>query len=160
MTYVVHCTKNDVVKQQAYLLTLIGQKKESIRPLCYIMLQKFVECEVLTSKSMKTTLFWNVASCSLLDIDRHFRGVYCRHHQGDDHSDDGSKSKLFWNVSQYLQDYILQRPRRQPSSYSSLLGPHLGFYCCPYVCVVTVTVTSSSRSASMLLVPIIRIHNW
>jgi hypothetical protein len=28
-------------------------------------------------------VFWAVASCSLEDIDRRFRGAYCFHHQGD-----------------------------------------------------------------------------
>jgi hypothetical protein len=29
------------------------------------------------------TFFWDVAPCSLVDIDRHFRGAYCLYHQGD-----------------------------------------------------------------------------
>jgi hypothetical protein len=29
------------------------------------------------------TLFWYVAPCSLEEIDRHFRGAYCLHHQGE-----------------------------------------------------------------------------
>jgi hypothetical protein len=33
--------------------------------------------------SMKMAVFWNVAPCSLVDIDRRFRGTYCFHHQGD-----------------------------------------------------------------------------
>jgi hypothetical protein len=32
---------------------------------------------------MKMAVFWDVAPCSLLDIDRRFRGAYCLHHQGD-----------------------------------------------------------------------------
>jgi hypothetical protein len=30
---------------------------------------------------MKTTVFWDRAPCSLVEIDRRFRGVYCLHHQ-------------------------------------------------------------------------------
>jgi hypothetical protein len=26
-------------------------------------------------------VLWDVAECSLVDIDRRFRGAYCRHHQ-------------------------------------------------------------------------------
>jgi hypothetical protein len=43
-----------------------------------------VRLQVLTATSMKMTVLWNVASCSLVDTDRRFRGVYCIHHQGDD----------------------------------------------------------------------------
>jgi hypothetical protein len=34
------------------------------------------------SSWMKMTVFWNVAQCSLVEIDRRFRGDYCLHHQG------------------------------------------------------------------------------
>jgi hypothetical protein len=42
-------------------------------------------------------VFWDVASCSLVEIDRRFRGAYCLHHQ-DDYDDDGG-SRYLWNVS-------------------------------------------------------------
>jgi hypothetical protein len=32
---------------------------------------------------MKMTVYWDVAPCSLLDIDRRFRGAYCLHQQSD-----------------------------------------------------------------------------
>jgi hypothetical protein len=32
------------------------------------------------------TVFWDVAPCSLAEIDQSFRGVYCLHHQGDESS--------------------------------------------------------------------------
>jgi hypothetical protein len=32
---------------------------------------------------MKITVFWDVALCSLVEIDRCFRGAHCLHHQGD-----------------------------------------------------------------------------
>jgi hypothetical protein len=31
---------------------------------------------------MKTTVFRDVVSCSLVEVDRRFRGAYCFHHQG------------------------------------------------------------------------------
>jgi hypothetical protein len=31
---------------------------------------------------MKTTVFWDVAPCSQVEIDRHLRAAYCLHHQG------------------------------------------------------------------------------
>jgi hypothetical protein len=56
-------------------------------------------------------IFWNVAPCCLVGIDQHFRGAYCLYHQGD------SDCKLLWNADQYLLDYMVHHPRRQPSSY-------------------------------------------
>jgi hypothetical protein len=32
---------------------------------------------------LKISVFWDVAPCSLIEIDRLFRGAYCFHHQGD-----------------------------------------------------------------------------
>jgi hypothetical protein len=34
-------------------------------------------------KSLKMAIFWDVAPSSLVDTDRHFRGAYCLHHQGE-----------------------------------------------------------------------------
>jgi hypothetical protein len=31
---------------------------------------------------MKFRVLWDVAPCSHVEVDRHFRGVYCLHHQG------------------------------------------------------------------------------
>lgn len=36
------------------------------------------------SKSMKMAVFWNVARCGLVDIERSFTGTYCLRHQGDE----------------------------------------------------------------------------
>jgi hypothetical protein len=47
---------------------------------------------------MNMALFWYVARCSLVDIDRRFRRAYCT-----------------------SIDYVAQHPRRQPASYWS---PH------------------------------------
>jgi hypothetical protein len=38
--------------------------------------------QVLTASSMQIAVFWGVAQCSVLETGRHFRGVYCFHHQG------------------------------------------------------------------------------
>lgn len=35
-----------------------------------------------TVTSVKVTVFWNVASCSLTDTNRRFRGAYYHHYQG------------------------------------------------------------------------------
>jgi hypothetical protein len=40
-----------------------------------------VRFQVLTVASMKMTVFWNVALCSLVEVYRCFRGACCLHHQ-------------------------------------------------------------------------------
>jgi hypothetical protein len=48
-----------------------------------------VRFQVLTAASMKMTVFWDVAQCSVVEIDRRFRGAYCLHCP-----DDGSSKHL------------------------------------------------------------------
>jgi hypothetical protein len=43
---------------------------------------KYVGFQVLTAASMKSIAFREVALCSLVEVDRRFRGAYCLHHQG------------------------------------------------------------------------------
>jgi hypothetical protein len=47
--------------------------------------QSFVRFQVLTTASMKTTVFWDIAPCSLVEVCRRLRGGCCLHHQGDVH---------------------------------------------------------------------------
>jgi hypothetical protein len=42
---------------------------------------------------MKLVVVWVVGSCSHVDIDRRFRGVYCLYHQ-DDHGDSSSETSV------------------------------------------------------------------
>jgi hypothetical protein len=42
---------------------------------------KLVEFQVLKVASMKMTAVWDVAVCSQVEVDRHFRAAYCHHHQ-------------------------------------------------------------------------------
>jgi hypothetical protein len=58
---------------EKWALTLMGENKLKAR------------FQVLTAKCMKMTVFWDVVPCSLLEIDRRFRGAYCLHHQDDSH---------------------------------------------------------------------------
>jgi hypothetical protein len=55
------------------------------------------ERDQVKSTDIKMTVFWYVALCSLVEIDRHFRGAYCLHHKSDE----------------FLRDYTAQHPRRQ-----------------------------------------------
>jgi hypothetical protein len=43
---------------------------------------KFVRFQVPTAASIKFRIFWNVAPCSHVEVDRRFRDVYYLHHQG------------------------------------------------------------------------------
>jgi hypothetical protein len=65
-------------------------------------------------RGMKMTVFWDVALCSLVEINWCFKGAYCPHDGG---------SKNLWNVSQFLPNYTLQHLRRKSSSYSLLWEP-------------------------------------
>jgi hypothetical protein len=38
--------------------------------------------EVLIATGMKMTTFWDIAPCSLVEVNRRFIGPYCLHHQG------------------------------------------------------------------------------
>jgi hypothetical protein len=48
----------------------------------FIIMFLYMRFQVLTVASIKFRVFWNVAPCSQVDVDRRFRGVYCLHHQG------------------------------------------------------------------------------
>jgi hypothetical protein len=53
-------------------------------PLCHLLVHPWisldlVEVKGLTATRMKLTVFWDVASCSLVAFDRRFRGAYCLH---------------------------------------------------------------------------------
>jgi hypothetical protein len=50
--------------------------------------------EVLTAANMKIAVFWDVAQCCLVDIDRRFKGALFLHHQ--------EGSGLLWNVGRCL----------------------------------------------------------
>jgi hypothetical protein len=39
--------------------------------------------KILTATSIKMTVYWDVVPCSLVEIDRRFRGACCLSHQGD-----------------------------------------------------------------------------
>jgi hypothetical protein len=54
-------------------------------------------------------VFWDVAPCILVEIDR---------------PDDGGNKHL-WNVDQCLPYYTAQHPRRQSSSYSTPWEPEI-----------------------------------
>jgi hypothetical protein len=61
----------------------------SRHPNFFVMLAEQVHrwsqaCEYNTSWNLILSVFWDVASCSLVEVYRRFRGAFCLHHQGDD----------------------------------------------------------------------------
>jgi hypothetical protein len=74
-----------------------------------------VRIQVLTAANMKTTVFWDIAPCSVVEVYRLFGGSCCLHHQ----SDGGSKH--VWNVGKLLPDFTAQQPRRQLFSCSDIV---------------------------------------
>jgi hypothetical protein len=40
--------------------------------------------DIVHKMYIKMIVFWDVAPCSLVEIDPRFRGAYCLHHQGDE----------------------------------------------------------------------------
>jgi hypothetical protein len=75
---------------------------------------KFLDgTEEITWKT-KMPVFWDVAPCSLVEINRRFRSTCFLHH----HHPQWWRHKHLWNVGQFLPDYTEQHLRRQSSSYS------------------------------------------
>jgi hypothetical protein len=79
----------------------------------FSIIPDLVRFQVLTATSMKMAVFWVVASCSLVEIYRCFRGPCCPHYQDDQHYlcfdrlDDGG-SKHIWDVDKLLPYYTAQ----------------------------------------------------
>jgi hypothetical protein len=44
---------------------------------------RFMRFQCFTTGNMNMTDLWDKAPCSLVGVDRCFRGIYCFHHQGD-----------------------------------------------------------------------------
>jgi hypothetical protein len=63
------------------LISAIGAEPKILQAqyLCYNM-----RLHDLTAASMQMIAFCDVASCSLVEVDRRFRGAYCPHHQDDE----------------------------------------------------------------------------
>jgi hypothetical protein len=97
--------------QGAWFLQYILLSRPSVSEEWRHMLIHSVTFQVLKAASMKMTVFWVVAPCSLVHVYRCFRGVCCLHHP---HGDGGSKH--LWNVGKILPDYMAQHPRRRSSS--------------------------------------------
>jgi hypothetical protein len=56
------------------------QSHRAVQSLAILTEQRF---QVLMAANTKMVVFWDVASCSLVETDQYFKGTYCHHHQGD-----------------------------------------------------------------------------
>jgi hypothetical protein len=63
-------------------------------------------------------VFWDIAPCSLAEVDWRFRGSYCVRHQGNDYGPKDGQSTNLWNVGLVQRDNTALYPRRLPSLYS------------------------------------------
>jgi hypothetical protein len=82
-----------------------------------------LRCQVLTEASTKMTIFWDYASCTLVEIYQCFRGAHCLSYEGDCTDDGGSK--LLWNISKLLPHYMVQQSRWQPLPHILLWEPDI-----------------------------------
>jgi hypothetical protein len=65
---------------------------------------------IITGPSM---CIWDITLCSLIEVDRHFRGTFCLHHP----YPDGWGSTHLWNIGLLLQDSTAQYPRKSSTLY-------------------------------------------
>jgi hypothetical protein len=69
-------------------------------------------------RGIKITAVWDIALCSLVEVDWRFWGAYCFHHQG-------GRSTQPWNVGLLQWDCTTLFPRRLSSSYSPAREPDM-----------------------------------
>jgi hypothetical protein len=104
-----------------------------------------VRFQVLKAASMNMTVFWNVAPCSLIELDRLFRSVYCLRH-----SPLHGGSKHLWNVRsvstrlhgatcQKTAILVLGNLYALYVEFRSILYRNLNhFFWCSFICIVTI----------------------
>jgi hypothetical protein len=63
-------------------LIVHSASQEILRILWKTNVHYLVRFHDFSSASMKFRVFWDVAPCSKVDVDRRFRGAHCLHHQG------------------------------------------------------------------------------
>jgi hypothetical protein len=80
----------------------------------------YVELEILTAVAIKSSIFWDIAPCSPLKINRRFGGTYHLHIQ--------ALLKLSWphdvvffNVGRLSTDYTVLHPRKQNSPRPAII---------------------------------------
>jgi hypothetical protein len=77
------------------------------------------QCVGTLKPILKFRVFWDVAPCSHVELDRRFRGAY------DLNRHDDADSTHLWNVCQLQRDYTALHPRRLLNSYSPPWEPEI-----------------------------------
>jgi hypothetical protein len=70
-----------LLKSEVITLFLIDTSSTCVLS-CRVSRRYFVKFQVLTVASMNIRAVWDIALCSLVEVDRRFGGAYCLHHQG------------------------------------------------------------------------------
>jgi len=104
LTWIVH-RRNTITERRRWVFNTpashSGDSWFKSRPGYRLQWMKFfrVRFQVLTARTMKFRVFWDVLPCSQIYVDRRFRG------------DDGGSTHL-WNVGQHIFDYTAVHPTR------------------------------------------------
>jgi hypothetical protein len=99
------------------------------------IIRKYVIFQVITAESMKMRAFWDIASCSLVAVDRRFWSAYCFHHQGDDltlqvHNDDWCKYCIHFKSFNVCHSEITLVMKAVRTSETSLNTESTGRFTC------------------------------
>jgi hypothetical protein len=68
------------------------------------------------------TAFWNIALCSLVEVDRRFKGAYCLHHQ-DDNGAISQNAVIFIIYFKFPREYKRGTPSISSGVWSSAVWP-------------------------------------
>jgi hypothetical protein len=75
-------TKVIITSKVTILNTVTIGTKVNMATLLAVVTDKHMRYKVLTAASMKMIAFWDMAPCSLVEVDGRFRGAYCLRHRG------------------------------------------------------------------------------
>jgi hypothetical protein len=64
---------------------------------------------------LKMAAFWDIESCSLVEIYGRFRCAYCFYHRPDDRG-----NQQLRNLGQFIRDYTVQYPKKLPSCHGTI----------------------------------------
>jgi hypothetical protein len=118
------------IKLASYSANFLECLSENLFPrtqneLYYLHLVKF---HILMATSMKIKAYWDVAPCSLVEVDRRFSSVYCLHHQG--HNSSPLMMEAIW-TSEALAYYNETTRRYFPGSSNLLFTSYFSLVSMP-----------------------------
>jgi hypothetical protein len=88
-----------------------------------------VRYQVSTEESLKLIAFWDIAPCSLVAIDRRFKGEYCLHHQALMMEAVSTSATSFY-FKESLRRYVPEGYLSSSSLFTSLIPFRLGTLHC------------------------------